>query len=270
MKTLRVVGLILSLILVSASLRAHFVWVALEAKDGKEPQVHVYFSESAEPDSAQFLDGLTRLKVWHRTTEGKYTSLTLQKVETDDGGLLTSDLPSIVGSIEADCLYGVFSHGDKALLLHYYAKSLRWDVSDEVRRSEKLDFDVAPKLKNGEMLLSVSWKGKPIENSQVIVVPPKGEQLELKTDAAGIAALKAPTPGRYEIRARRIEKKSGEFQNQKYDEVQYYSTVTFDVGKSDAGESSTHTASHPAKSTGYLDLPRDITSFGATVIGDWL
>ena len=70
MRILRVVGLILSLILVSASLRAHFVWVTLEAKDGKDPQAHIYFSESARPDSAQFLDGLTRLKVWHRTAEG--------------------------------------------------------------------------------------------------------------------------------------------------------------------------------------------------------
>ena len=270
MRILRVCGLMLSLILAAGSLRAHFVWVALETKDGKDPQAHVYFGESAEPDSAQFLDGLTRLKAWHRTAEGEYTPLSLHKVETDDGGLLTSDLPSLAGSIEADCLYGVFSHGDKALLLHYYAKSLRWDVSDPGRRSEKLDFDVAPQLKNGEMLLSVSWKGKPIEGSQVIVVPPKGERLELKTDAGGIATLQAPTPGRYEIRARRIDKKSGEFHDQKYDEMQYYSTVTFDVGASDAGRLSTRATSSPAKSTGYVDLPRGITSFGAAVIGDWL
>ena len=98
------------------------------------------------------------------------------------------------------------------MLLHYYAKLLRWDVSGKVSRSEKLDLDVSPQLKDGEMLLSVSWKGKPIEGSQVIVVPPKGEPSELKTDAEGVTALKAPTPGRYEIRARRIEKESGEFQ----------------------------------------------------------
>ena len=270
MRILRVIGLMLSLILVSGDLRAHFVWVALEAKDGKDPQAHVYFGESARPDSAQFLDGLTRLKVWHRATEGEYTPLSLQKVETEDGGLFISNLSSVSGSIEADCLYGIFSHGDKTLLLHYYAKSLRSDASSTLRLSQRLDLDVAPQLKNGEMLLSVSWKGKPIEGSQVIVVPPKGERLELKTDTGGMAALQAPTPGRYEIRARRIEKKSGEFHNQKYDEMQYYSTVTFDVGTSDTGRLSTRATSSPAKRTGYVDLPRGITSFGAAVIDGWL
>ena len=270
MRILRVIGLMLSLILVSGALRAHFVWVALEAKDGKDPQAHVYFGESAHPDSAQFLDGLTRLKAWHRTAEGEYTPLSLHKVETDDGGLLTSDLPSVSGSIEADCLYGVFSHGDKALLLHYYAKSLRSDASNNLKLSQRLDLDVAPQLKNGEMLLSVSWKGKPIEGSQVIVVPPKGEPLELKTDAGGMAALQALTPGRYEIRARWIEQKSGEFEKQQYEEMWYYSTVTFGVGTSDTGKLSTRDTSRPETVRQYPDLPRGITSFGAAVISDWL
>ena len=191
MRILHVVGLMLSMILASGSLRAHFVWVSLETKDGNDPQAHVYFGESAEPDLAKFLDRLTRLKVWYRNAESQYAPLKLRRVETGDQGFLTSALPSDGDSIEAYCLYGVFSHGDKAMLLHYYAKSLRWGVGDRVRRSEKLDLDVSPQLKNGELLLSVSWKGKPIEGSQVIVVPPKGEPSELKTDAEGITALRA-------------------------------------------------------------------------------
>ncbi len=103
MKTLRMLGLmlILSVILATGSLRAHFVWVATETKDGNDSQVHVYFGESAHPDSAKFLDGLTRLKAWHRTAAGEYAPLKLGKVETDDGGWLASDLPSAPGSVEA-------------------------------------------------------------------------------------------------------------------------------------------------------------------------
>ena len=263
MRILHVVGLMLSMILASGSLRAHFVWVSLETKDGNDPQAHVYFGESAEPDLAKFLDRLTRLKVWYRNAESQYAPLKLRRVETGDQGFLTSALPSDGDSIEAYCLYGVFSHGDKAMLLHYYAKSLRWGVGDRVRRSEKLDLDVSPQLKNGELLLSVSWKGKPIEGSQVIVVPPKGEPSELKTDAEGITALKEPQPGRYEIRARRIEKKNGEFQKQQYEETWFYSTVTFDVGASNIGKLSTSDTSGPKTVQQYADLPRGITSFGA-------
>ena len=270
MRILHVVGLMLSMILASGSLRAHFVWVSLETKDGNDPQAHVYFGESAEPDLAKFLDRLTRLKVWYRNAESQYAPLKLRRVETGDQGFLTSALPSDGDSIEAYCLYGVFSHGDKAMLLHYYAKSLRWGVGDRVSRSENLDLDVSPQLENGKLLLSVSWKGKPIEGSQVIVVPPKGEPAELKTDAEGMTALPAPPPGRYEVRARRIEKKSGEFQKQHYEEIWYYSTVTFDVGASDTGKLPITDQSRPQTVPQYADLPRGITSFGAAVISDWL
>ena len=101
-------------------------------------------------------------------------------------------------------------------------------------------------------------------------MPPKGEPSELKTDAEGVTALKAPTPGRYEIRARRIEKKSGEFQKQQYEETRHYSTVTFDVGTSDTGKLSTSDTSRPETVQQYAALPRGITSFGAAVINDWL
>lgn len=270
MSILRVAGLMLSMILAVGSLRAHFVWASIETKDRNDPQVHIYFGESAEPDSAEFLDGLTRLKAWYRNAESQHAPLELSRIEMGDKGLFASSLPLDRDSIEAYCLYGVFSHGEKAMLLHYYAKSLRWAVSDRANRSEKLDLDVSPQLKNGELLLSVYWKDEPLEGSEVIVAPPKGERVELETDAQGLAVLPAPQPGRYEIRARRIDKKSGEFEKQPYQEAWYYSTVTFDVGVSNSGKLSKSDTSHPETLQQYADLPRGVTSFGAASIGDWL
>ncbi len=270
MRTLRVLGLILSVILAPVSLRAHFVWVALETGEGNDPQAQVYFGETAHPDSAKFLDRLTRLKVWHRSAEGGYTPLSLQRVEKNDDGWLKGELPSAQGVIEADCLYGVFSHGGKALLLQYYAKSLRSDVSGALRRSRELDLDVVPQVADGEMRLGVFWKGQPVGGSQVILSPPKGEPLELETDARGIASLKAPMPGAYQIRARLIEKKSGEFHDQKYDEVQHYCTVTFAVQREGVDKLSSSKPLPSMQGLRYADLPRGITSFGAAVIGDWL
>lgn len=270
MNILRVGGLILSMMLVAGSLRAHFVWASLENKDPNDLQVQIYFGESAEPDSGKYLDGLSRLKAWYRNAESQHAPLKLRRVERGEKGLFASSLPLDGDSIEAYCLYGVFSHGEKAMLLHYYAKSLRWAVSDRSSRSEKLDLDVSPQLKNGALLLSVYWKDEPLEGSEVIVAPPKGEPVELETDAQGLAVLPASQPGRYEIRARRIDRKSGEFEKQPYQEAWYYSTVTFDVGVSNNGRLSKSDTSHPETLQQYADLPRGITSFGAAAIGDWL
>ncbi|MCI0634454.1 MAG: hypothetical protein L0206_11155, partial [Actinobacteria bacterium] len=86
--TPRVILMMLGATLTTASARAHFVWVTVEDRDA-EPRAHVYFGEAAEPDSAEYLDRLTRLKAWRRSADGEYQPLELRKVETDDGGSLT-------------------------------------------------------------------------------------------------------------------------------------------------------------------------------------
>lgn len=270
MRTLRMLGLMLCVVLATGSARAHFVWVSHETRDSSDSQSRIYFGESAEPDSAKFLERLTRLKAWHRTASGDYATLKLNKIEASGDGWFEGRPSADPGSIEADCLYGIFSHGDKTMLLHYYAKWLRSDASDSLRRSGKLDLDVVPRVADRQMSLGVYWKGQPVEGSQIVVSPPEGEPMELTTDAGGLARLKTALPGRYEIRARRVEKISGEFQSKKYAEVAHYSTLTLDVVEAGGGKISSTTPSPSDRGTPYIDLPRGITSFGAAVIGDWL
>ena len=270
MKIRSVIGSLLGLILMTGSLNAHFIWTVIERSENGDSQAQLYFSETASPDSAEFLDRLTRLQTWHRGPEGEYTPLQLRKIERDDGGLLAGVLTSGRGSIEAECLYGTFSHRDQSMLLHYYAKSLSSDVSDDLRRSRKLDLDISPRLANGELQVSVFWKGKPAADSQVMVAPPEGESVELTTDAEGMTHLKSAAPGRYEIRARWIEKKAGLFEQEKYVEARHYSAVTFDASASARDDSPPRAASAPADGLRHTDLPRGITSFGAAVIGDWM
>ena len=270
MATLRMLGLMLALVLATGSARAHFVWVAHENGDGNDPEVRVYFGESAQPDAAKHLDMVTRLNVWHRGAEEDYASLDLHRVESDGKGWFRGDLPSNRGVIEATCLFGVFSHGDRSLLLNYYAKSLKSDAQSDLSRSRKLDLDVVPQLIDGAMMIGVFWNGQPLEGSQVVVSPPKGEPLELETDSRGVASLKAPLRGAYQIRARQIVKESGEFDGRKYDEAQHYSTLTFAVAEAGADTLSGTESLRSTQDIRYPDLPRGITSFGAAVIGDRL
>lgn len=123
------------------------------------------------------------------------------------------------------------------MLLHYYAKSLRSDARDDLKRSRKLDLDVSPRLADGELQVNVFWKGEPAADSQVMLTPPDGEPVELKTGGDGVTRLKSPAPGRYEIRARWIENKAGWFEEERYAEARHYSAVTFDTSSSVAGDS---------------------------------
>ena len=184
--------------------------------------------------------------------------------------MLAGALSSDRGSIEAECLYGTFSHSDQTMLLHYYTKSLSSDAGDALRRSRKLDLDVSPRLSNGELQIGVFWKDRPASDSQVMVTPPGGEPVELTTDAEGTARLKSAAPGRYEIRARWIEKEAGWFEEERYAEARHYSAVTFDTSSSTSDDSQASNSAGTAGSPRLTDLPRGITSFGAAVIGDWM
>ena len=255
----------------TGSLHAHFIcWAVMEKTESGNLQAQFYFSETATPDSAEFLDRLTRLQAWHRTPEGEYAPLQLRKIESDDGGLLAGALTSGRGNIEAECLYGTFSHGGQTMLLHYYAKSLNSDASDGLRRSRKLDLDVSPRLENGELQLNVFWKGEPAADSQVMVTPPDGKPVELTTEADGTTRLKSPVPGRYEIRARWIVKEAGWFEEKRYAEARHYSAVTFDTSSSVPDDSQATSGAGTTGNPRLTDLPKGITSFGAAVIGDWM
>ena len=269
MKARRLYGLLFGLVAVFAATaaQAHFIWVAIAGqKEGAK--VQVFFGEAAEPDSAEFLDRLTRLKVWHRNAKGEYVVVETKKVVTDDGGMLASKLPKGTQCVEADCLFGIFARGDISMRLQYYAKSLKSDAPQALRKSKKLIFDIVPQVKQGMLQLQVLYKGKPVEGSQVIVAPPTGEAKELKTNDKGVAALQV-AKGRYEIRARRIDKQPGELEKKKYDESRFYCTLTLHVGAS-AVTTSKATSENKKTAREFTDLPRGITSFGATVVGDWL
>ena len=121
MKIRNLIGCLLSLVLITGSLHAHFIWAVIERSDDGDPLAQFFFSETASPDSAEFLDRLTRMQAWHRTAQGEYTPLQLRKVERDDGGLLAGVLTSNRGNIEAVPEAGWFEEERYAEARHYSA-----------------------------------------------------------------------------------------------------------------------------------------------------
>lgn len=274
---------IVTIVCATSALRAHFVWLALEpAKDSKPPEARVYFGELAHPDSAELLDRLKRLEVWHRAKSGEYAEVKLAKVELEDGSALAGTLPAGATCIEADCSYGTFSRGQKKMLLHYYAKALGPGAGETLVRSKRLALDLVPSCAGGALKLEVIWMGKPASGAMVTLLPQKASSSEVETDASGVATFQAPAPGKYEARARVIEAPSGEIDGEKYEEARHYITLTFEVpGPAAAIVPAAATAAElgpeaaaPSTLQGevvrYTELPRGITSFGAAVIGDWI
>src|SRR5688572_307668 len=76
------------IVLMAQAASAHFVWVAIEKDSGGQPKVNVWFSELAEPDSADLLDRIAKVKVWSRTASGAGPEISLTKKIEGGGGAL--------------------------------------------------------------------------------------------------------------------------------------------------------------------------------------
>ncbi|MEM7234336.1 MAG: DUF4198 domain-containing protein [Planctomycetota bacterium] len=260
---------ILSILLIPEFALAHFVWVSIETEGGKPAKAQVYFSEAPHPDRPEFLAGLSKLKLWHRTDVETYAPIKASQVTNDQGGVLASSLKTSDGLLEADCVYGIFSRRGAQMLLHYYAKAVTSSVRPELARSKRLGLDIVPHLKGNELQLSVFWQQKPAENATLHFRSPTGTTIELKTDAKGVARRKIADAGRYELRARVIVPNKGEYDGEGYDDARHYCTVTYDVNSRDL-PSPKPTKSTPENVPAYPKLVRGLTSFGGAVLGESL
>src|SRR5262245_34570471 len=65
---------------------AHFVWVSVEKDSAGHPTANVWFSELAEPDSADLIDRVTAVKVWSPSAAGKPAEVKVAKQTLAGGG----------------------------------------------------------------------------------------------------------------------------------------------------------------------------------------
>src|SRR5688572_13757753 len=141
---------------------AHFVWVAIDKDSSGLPGAFVWFSELAEPDSADLLDKITTIKVWSRTNDGKPANVSVTKQAKGEGGALVGKVPTGVAALSAHINYGVLTRGASTFQLQYHAKYL--DASapafKALARDEALVFDVVPHGTGKDITLEVLFQGK--------------------------------------------------------------------------------------------------------------
>jgi len=257
----RIAVLCLLSLMAPAVCQAHFLWLVTKST-GDSEQVLAYFSESASPDDPELLKKFEGLKAVAVTTgRGGNQVQEIELKPTEDA--LAGALPDgVQAPLTAAQTYGVMSRGGESFLLKYYAKTYGTPLpgSWQAVNDEKLAaLEITPKVEGDELVLTVTWLGKPVAGDQVTV---EGDSLTEKiqgdTSADGIYRCKLPAKGLYSIRARHTEKADGELDGQKYASIRHYATLALPFVPQKIAASERKLA----------DLPKGITSFGAAVLGD--
>jgi hypothetical protein len=219
----------------AACAEAHFVWLAIEKASDGSPVARVWFSELAEPDSAELLDRIARVEVWAVRGHQPPQKLSLNKLVEGEGGCWTAPLPADTTGLAATLCYGVVSRGSGPMLLHYHARYLDAAEAAKAAASDRLTLQIVPRPATDGWDLQVLYQGQPAAGSEVVIFDPAGNETKKQTDAQGRVHLpRAGKAGLYSIRARWALEASGEHDGKPYQQVVHYATLALRDGDAPA------------------------------------
>ena len=243
------------IVTMAATASAHFVWVAVETGSSGQPAAHVWFSELAEPDSADLLDKIATVKVWSRTADGKSdaqpaakaTALKLTKHIEGNGGAWITPVAADAKALSASIKYGVLTRREQTFLLNYYAKYLEASPATlkGLGRDDSLPLDVVPHAGEKGITLEVLYQGKPVAGSEVVIFDPTAKEINAKTDESGKVELDTTRPGLYSIRAKWVVMEAGKEGDKEYPQVNNYCTLALRVPGPAAAAGKTTPTSKP-------------------------
>jgi hypothetical protein len=196
--------------------QAHFIWLVPQ-KDGT---VQMVFSDSLDPDANVPISKVAHTTIAARSAGNK---LTPKKTEAKDHFLFTfPSKPPI--EVVGTCIYGIPSKKGDPYLLMYYAKTSA--LPEGWKAPPLAIYQTKPGL------YQVLWNEKADPAIELTAVFPNEDSRELKRQPNGLFALgdiPAGTKGYIGLRAKYVEKKAGERDGKKYNEVRHYSTWTLPV-----------------------------------------
>jgi uncharacterized GH25 family protein len=211
----------------AATASAHFVWIESTTKDGTT-SVRAGFGEGGNWDEP-LVDNIKQTKYWARV-DGKLEplALPLDKETSEYRGKVTGKTPS---AIIATCDYGIFSRGQKPGHLQYTAKNLigapaAWQDST---RNKDLRIELLASLDGDAVKLQALMLGKPLALAKIKATNPDSSDIELKTDAEGIARWPLVGGGVYRCYVGTPTPESGEHNGKKFEVKMDYTSLTFEI-----------------------------------------
>ncbi len=221
----RMIGAAAVGLLACAAAGAHYPFVV---PDENGQSAKVVFSDTLSPDTDVNVEKIGNTKLTLRDAGGKESELEWKK----DTGFYAVNVPGVGDRVVYGVTdYGVLQRGDdKPFKLAYYPKAA-FGAAAAKPVGEKLPLEVAAEGGTaGKVRFRVLAAGKPVAESELMVIRPDGTKKALKTDKDGYT-----TPfegaGRYGVYAKRVEVKAGEQAGKKYDEIRSYATLVCDVAK---------------------------------------
>lgn len=230
-RSFRLLLLAAALLATSSTAQAHFLWTVLATNDEGQAEAFLWFSEGARPGEAFLLERLSEADAQLVLADGSSQELKwTRQQQGDEGGLMAATQAGAGAQLQASWQYGLFSRGDDPRLLMYYARYQQGLASPPPSaQSEQLALLVEVVKKDDKPALRVTWKGKPLAGSEVVIEWPSGNMEEATTDDQGLAPLDASEQGLYSIRAKHEESRSGELDGKAYASVLYYSTLALRI-----------------------------------------
>ena len=228
----RSLGIALVLVLgLACAARAHFVWVVVENHSNGQPTAQVFFSELAEPDTADLLDKILAIQVVGHGADHKPRPVVVSKQAVGTGGALVGPVPADTKALTAHINYGVLTRGSQSFLLQYYAKYLDASAKDlkKIGHDDRLTLDIVPHVTSKGFSLEVLYKGQPVTGSDCVIHDPAGNQTDAKSDTQGRVELETAKPGLYSIRAKWVVAEKGEIGGKEYPQINHYSTLALRV-----------------------------------------
>ena len=236
----RIFSAVIVVTLFASPALAHYPWIKIDQKQGKQGTVLFYFEHAPKAGDGAYLDPFVqRGTCWLTTAGGESAEVVLEDTKQDKLRWLQAELTTPAPRcVDLYAKWGVYRYGQTDTLLHYYARNLdARDAADvtKLSQSKHLKLQLQPKIEGGELIVRVTWEGKPLAGQQVTFRSPTVAK-SFKTDDGGVAILPVDRAGNYSVRTKMPVKEEGEFQGKAYAEVHHHSTLTMHISKAYAAE----------------------------------
>lgn len=249
------VAVVAAALLAPATVRAHFIWLAIDpAQNGKPAQLRAFFNEDPLPD-ADFLKYVREISL---RVDGQVVPSDL----TEDSRVarwLGGRLPTILDT-ESDL--GISARGSKSYRLYYTARAQTTPVSAETPETGgKLRVRLV-QVKDAPAAVEVCFDGKPVPQARIKVYQGEDEPTEIKADDQGRAVIAGLAEGKAALWANHTDPTPGKLDGKDFVETRYYATLTVTKPVDSAENGST---------AAFATLPEPaVNSFGGAVVGNWL
>jgi hypothetical protein len=242
---------------VAAEARAHFPWIRLEPAADRAASARVVFNELpevGEPDLSAKVAGMAF------QADGR----PLAAPAPADGGGLRVDLgdrsPAVVeGTID----YGVLTRGGQPPYLLVY--SARAQARPENAPASRPDLALVWTASGDRHVVRATWRGEPLADASVRVLPDEAEEAEVRTDADGRATLPPTAKGATALLIKHVEPRAGEHGGERFEAVRHYATLTIAGAPAAPSADAVLQAAHDARACWGPNFP----GFGAAIRVDF-